>query len=309
MRADVAMKQILHHLLDILVANVPGAKQDLDSEFLHDLRVATRRTRSALTQVKDVLPEPVVTDFKRRFAWLGQVTGPTRDLDVFLLDFEAYQRSLPHELQPDLLPLRDYLLKHQKKEQQALRRKLNSPHFHKLLKDWRAYLEGTADDFPAAADAALPIKLVADKRIWRMYKRVIREGRAITANSEPPVLHELRKSCKKLRYLIEFFQSLYPADDIKSLLKPLKRLLDNLGQFQDLEVQAHKLHELAAGILAEDRSALPTVLAVGALIGDLLHRQDGARRTFQTCFASLDTDKKGKLARHLFKPAKGEGQR
>ena len=45
--------------LDTLEANVEGTRADLDSEFLHDLRVATRRTRSALSQIKAVLPAEI----------------------------------------------------------------------------------------------------------------------------------------------------------------------------------------------------------------------------------------------------------
>ena len=96
-------------LLDTLERNIPGTRADLDSEFLHDLRVATRRTRSVLSQVKQVLPDDVVADFKQRFAWLGQVTGPTRDLDVFLLELPRYRASLPASMRGDLDGLEEHL--------------------------------------------------------------------------------------------------------------------------------------------------------------------------------------------------------
>ena len=52
MRADAALKRVLLHLLGTIEVNEKGTKTDIDSEFLHDFRVAVRRTRSALTQVK-----------------------------------------------------------------------------------------------------------------------------------------------------------------------------------------------------------------------------------------------------------------
>ena len=94
-RADASAKEILLGLLNTLEANIEGTKANLDSEFLHDLRVATRRTRSALTQIKGVFRPELVEDYKTRFAWLQQITGPVRDLDVYLLDFEDYRSSLP----------------------------------------------------------------------------------------------------------------------------------------------------------------------------------------------------------------------
>ena len=38
---------------------------------------------------------------------------------------------------------------------------------------------------------------------------MLRDGGAITPASPPESLHELRKRCKELRYLLEFFGSLY----------------------------------------------------------------------------------------------------
>ena len=303
-RADEAVRQILRHLLDTLVANVPGTRADLDSKFLHDLRVATRRTRSALNQIKGVLPAAIVADYQQRFGWLSKVTGPTRDLDVFILGFADYRRSLPAELRGDLDPLLPYLQAHQRDAQQVLRRKLDSPHCRRLLKQWRQYLDGP----PAAAQApgsqaALPIRQVASARLWRIYQRVLKEGRAIGNASPAAELHELRKSCKKLRYLLEFFASLYPAQYIKPLLKQLKRLLDNLGEFQDLEVQAHQLRAFGEDLQRQAADNLPVVLAIGTLIGDLLRRQGEARAAFSDRFA--DFDDAGQLAtcRALFHPA------
>lgn len=301
-RADAAVRRIFEHLLETLERNIPGTRVDLDSEFLHDLRVATRRMRSALTQIKGVLPPALEADFKDRLGWLGQATGPTRDMDVFLLEFPHYRDSLPARLREDLTPLHDYLVTHQRQEQQALRRKLDSPHFRRLLKDWHEYLESDLPKEPEAPNALRPIAEVAAERIWRMFRRVLREGRAIDDASPHADLHELRKSCKKLRYLIEFFQSLYPRDELKPLLKALKGLLDNLGQFQDLEVQSDKLESFAAAMQAEGEVPLPTLLAIGALVGDLLHRQALARAEFRSRFRAFDTRDNRAAYRRLFKP-------
>lgn len=304
MRADEAMRRILLPLLTILEANVEGAKADLDSEFLHDLRVATRRTRSALSELNDVLPELVVDDFEQRFAWLGQVTGATRDLDVFILDFAKYRASLPVQMRGDLDPLLPYLQAQQKRAQQALKRKLISPHFRRLLKDWRQYLEGPlARDYLPGDKAALGIKALADRRIWRMYRKVLKEGRTIVDTSPPEALHRLRRNAKKLRYLLEFFQSLYSAKQIKLLVKQLKQLLDNLGDYQDLQTQARQLHGHGEEIQKQKPADLSALLAIGSLIGDLMQRQQAARGDFKQRFAAFDSKQQRALYKALFKSA------
>jgi len=321
-RADLATKQILRGLLETLEANVEGTRQNLDSEFLHDLRVATRRTRAALSQIKGVFPETVVAKHKQGFAWLQQVTGPVRDLDVYLLDFPALEQRVPPMLRDGLKPLHAQLQRQHGQAQRQLARELGSERFHHLLSDWRAFLDAPVPPTQAQAvgletqadsavvqsgrnalveedqrqqhgppppQAALPIKQVADQRIRKMLKRVRAEGRAITQESAPEALHELRKSCKKLRYLMEFFQSLYPKTQIREQIKQTKRLLDNLGRFQDTAVQAQHLCEQAGASTGSPGLPPATLLAMGALISQILSDQADARASFGEVFAEFDS--------------------
>ncbi len=297
-RAEHATKQILRQLFETIEANVEGARQNRDSECLHDLRVATRRTRSALSQIKGVFPESEVADFKARFAWLQQVTGPVRDLDVYLIDFPTMRQRLPAPLQPDLEPLYQLLLAQHAKAQQELALELASPRFKQLLEDWRAFLDapdapndsGAASAEAPPTQARLPIKQVADQRVRKLLKRVRAEGRAIGEDSAPEDLHELRKRCKKLRYLMEFFQSLYEKEQIREQIKQTKRLLDNLGRFQDTAVQAQHLRETAELSGSEAQLPAATLLAMGALIEQLLQDQARAGDGFADVFAGFDSE-------------------
>jgi CHAD domain-containing protein len=264
--------------------------------------VAVRRTRSALSQIKQVFEPEVVEKYREEFGWLGQITGPTRDLDVYLLEYESYRDSLPAAMRGDLAPFHAFLERSQKKAQRVLKRQLDGERFAALRQDWRRFLQQPVVGVPSAANAALPVKSVADRRIWRMYKRVLREGRAITPESPAEDLHELRKSCKKLRYLIEFFISLYDQKSIRPLVKALKRLLDNLGEFQDLEVHAEHLHDFAAQMQKQGEVPLETLLAMGALVGGLLQRQQSARQAFAQRFEGFDTRDNRAAYRRLFKP-------
>ncbi len=100
-----AARVLLLHLLGTMEANLHGVQTDLDSEFLHDLRVAVRRTRSALGQIKGVLPPATTSRFAREFAWLQELTGPARDLDVFVLELPALGLLLPARSRRSLGPL------------------------------------------------------------------------------------------------------------------------------------------------------------------------------------------------------------
>ena len=241
MRADIAGKYIYSHLLKAIKANEQGTIADTDSEFLHDFRVAVRRTRAGLSQIKGILPANINAYYADFFSWLGQITGPTRDLDVYLLNFERYKSSLPDSIREDLNPLYDFLLIKQQKAQKELAKKLQSDKYLSTLSEWEQYLKEPSYKKPLEQNAKLTIKELADRRIWKVFTRVLQEGDAITGLSPAEALHDLRKSCKKLRYLMEFFQSLYPEQQIKHLIKNLKGLQEVLGDFQDYAVQEQNL--------------------------------------------------------------------
>ena len=300
-RSDATAKQIMLSLLNTLEANVVGTKANLDSEFLHDLRVATRRTRSAMSQIKGVFDAQEIEPFKQGFAWVGQVTGPTRDMDVYLLKFDNYRHSLPVAIRSDLDPFHDFLQLQHQKAHAALMRKLNSKQFRELIKAWREWLEQAATEPSLQANAMRPVAELADQRIYKIYKRVIKQGKAIEPDSPAELLHDLRKDCKKLRYLMEYFQSLYPKREITVLIKLIKVLLDNLGDFQDLQVQAEKIESFAEQ-MQEQGAPASTLMAMGILVGDLLKRQQQAREDFAALFNNLNSEKNTQAFKRLFKP-------
>ncbi len=298
-RSDATAKKIMLSLLDTLEANVEGTKANLDSEFLHDLRVATRRTRSAMTQIKSVFEPKELAPFKEGFGWLGRITGPTRDMDVYLLQFPEYRASVPPAVQSDLEPFHDFLVRHHAQAQRELEKRLGSPHFRKLMKSWRAWLEKPVAKKPKAPNALRPIADLSDQRIRKLYSKVIEDGEVITPDSPPERLHDLRKACKKLRYLMEFFQSLYPKPEIRAQIKEMKTLLDNLGEFQDLQVQAEALESFGKQMMKEGAPA-SALMAMGILVGKLLERQTLARAQFADLFAVFSSEANRQAFQQLF---------
>jgi CHAD domain-containing protein len=299
MRADIAAKYIYSHLLKAIKDNEQGAIANTDSEFLHDFRVAVRRTRAGLSQLKSVLPDKISAYYADFFSWLGQITGSTRDLDVYLLNFAPYKSSLPASIRDDLNPLYEFLLTKQQKAQKELAKKLRSARYLSTLTEWEQYLKEQARLKPVEPDAKLSIKQLADRRIWKSYKRVLQEGDAITEHSLSEALHKLRKSCKKLRYLMEFFQSLYPEDQIKHLIKNLKGLQEVLGSFQDYAVQENTLKLFSEEMLNNNIHA-NTLLAMGVLIQNLDTLRCNARKDFSTKFATFKQEENQSVFKLLF---------
>ena len=278
--ATTATQSILQHLQMMLRSNEPGAKEALDTEFLHDFRVAVRRTRSVLSQLDTEIQPAILTRYRPSFAWLGQITSPMRDLDVYLLKFGDYQAHLPAAVQSDLQPLFEHLQKAQRREQQKLVKQLSSKRYHKLQHDWHSAINTL---WPSDDDTA--IINVANAKVLRAYRRVLRRGRAIQPDTPVEALHDLRKLCKKLRYLLEFFHSLYDAEAIAAFIKVLKQLQENLGDVQDLAVHSDTLQHYSVELNTESST---TLIAMGRLVAELDHQQRQARIDFAERFQAFD---------------------
>lgn len=302
MRADEATKMILLAMLDILEVNEGGLKNNIDPEFLHDFRIAVRKTRSAFSQIKGIFPKHVVDRYRKQFSWLGTLTGPARDMDVYLIKFEGYCELLPDEMRTHLHSLRSAIIDKKMSSYKALAKRLEGKRYRRLLTDYRKFLESPAPVNTRLHNADRPIKSLADSRIWKMYHRVIKEGLAIGEESPDEDLHELRKTCKKLRYLIEFFQSLYDPEMIGHLIETLKKLQDNLGDFNDLHVQMETLGGFLKDMNNQGPVSVETEKATDILIENLNILQKEKRNEFAGCFKIFCEKDNKQLYRQLFKP-------
>jgi CHAD domain-containing protein len=297
MRADEASKAILRFLLGVIKTNETYVRQDIDPEFLHDFRVAIRRTRSALSQISGVFPQDITDQFTADFADLGQLSNELRDLDVYLLDEQRYRAMLPAFLRDDIEPLFELLRQKRVKALQAVIKGLNSEKYSQILEDWERFLNEPSSDSATAPNAGRPVIDLARERIFKRYRRIVKSGKRILTNSEDEMLHALRIECKKLRYLLEFFASLFPAKETNQLIGQLKKLQTNLGDFNDLCVQQAYLLDIATELPADCDDSRRTLLAVGSLVGTL----DVEKSRVKEAFAQTFTGFASRANRQLFK--------
>ncbi len=89
--------------------NIVGIEQDTDAKFLHDYRVAVRRTRTALKDIPGIFSKKTVNRAAESFRILGKLSNKVRDLDVFLLLKAEYLKLISNDLQDGLYILFDYI--------------------------------------------------------------------------------------------------------------------------------------------------------------------------------------------------------
>lgn len=277
--AGTAARAVLVRLLDIFTANLDGTVRDLDDEFLHDLRVAVRRARSLVKLAGDALDPALAADLAAGLKRLGDLTTPTRDLDVYLSDLAG------RDTRGDALkPFQALLQEGRAFARAELVKGLGAKSTKSLIGLWRS-LETGGGTGPAGAR---PIGPLAASRTRAAHRRVLTLGRKIDDSSAPEKLHDLRKRCKELRYLLEIFSSLHAGDSQKALVSELKKLQDCLGDYQDSQVQIDALSRFATQMVDLGPAGADSILAMGALSAELQRRQDDARSRFGTVFGRFD---------------------
>lgn len=294
MTISEAVVRIDRVLLDTIRANIPGIIDDLDIEFVHDFRVATRRTRACLSQFKKALPPDRSREFAGELKAMARRCNVLRDLDVYLLERQRYYDLVPVSLHPGLDQYFGYVRSKRNKHQKAFSEYLETGAADSLLDEWEAFL-----DDPASLVDSRPAIDVAAEKILDRFQKIIKKGGKITDDSPDERLHRLRIDCKKLRYMLEFFQSFYPLKKMKALIRHLKEFQDNLGEFNDLVMQQKDLEAYLSRSAEAPQARLRTA-AIGGLLTALNNRQVEVRRDFYERFEDFDSKENRSMYHELF---------
>lgn len=286
MSVGAAVSKICLSLVDDMRTNHPGVIADIDSEFLHDFRIAVRRTRSLLSLMKKILPPEQCKYFQAEFRWLGSVTGPLRDIDVYLLEKDDYLDLLPVSLRGGMSTFFERLEARRAGELKDLQSHLGSERYDKLLTEWCRFLSDSDSElFKGPREQSS--RVYADSTIVKRFRSFIRTGDKISDESADEELHQLRIRGKKFRYLLEFFKSFYHEEQMITFLKYMKKLQDNLGVFNDLSVQQDILGRELDGLRAKNLQTIRFAAALGGLIAVLADKHQTVRGEFEATYADF----------------------
>lgn len=230
--ALAAFRQIGLACLEQLQQNYAGALAHDDPEYIHQMRVATRRLRAALRLFGPLLPKGFAEPILPALHELMQVLGRARDLDVLLTEIaEPVLAALPDE--PRLAALVGIITERGFDVRQQALRLLQSPAYGHRTLTLLGTLYGLKVGAGETAAGGHRVIGFAENRLRRLRKKVLALAAAARVD-DPPSLHALRIGIKRLRYALEFFAPLAPPKSMRRLLAQLVSLQDSLGQINDL---------------------------------------------------------------------------
>lgn len=249
MRVEEVALANLRRYLSAWHLHEPGARFGDDVEALHDLRVAGRRLDAILRQFEAFLPTPLVR-IRPTLKKVLRALGQARDLDVALLELEAFNRVLSEADQAHLAPLRQHLAAERSRARHKMLAILDSSavkrDFEKLT---LALAQPSAVTAAVSASPAEEPPVSAANAITELirtrYKKVRKGANRLTADSSMDAYHAVRGRVKKLRYALETVAVILgkPADE---MVRSLHRWQERLGIQQDADVAGRRLQALAA---------------------------------------------------------------
>jgi CHAD domain-containing protein len=231
-------------------AKEPGTRLGEDPEELHDMRVATRRLRAALSLFADVLPVRAEV-FRQELGWVGRTLGAVRDLDVQLAgmaDMAATTAGWSETGRDDghdpLADLSELLTREWEAARTEMLAALDSVRWERLTKG----LAAMAQQGPARRSVAarVPAVMGMPELVVARHDAVAKAAKRAKRSGLVTDFHRLRIRCKRLRYSLEFASEVY-AGRTAPYVRALTAVQDELGLMQDAEVALLRLADLATG--------------------------------------------------------------
>lgn len=270
--------------LQALTQESGGVRQAEDIEYIHRMRVASRRLRAALDLFQDTLPRKKFGEWEKQVKRITRALGAARDADVQIAALDECLGSLA---EPRHRPGIERL----KLRLQQRRARLQADVLE-ALDGWEA--SAIADDMAQSLRQALvqarlsQVEAVSPQVLQQAHSNIsLRLEEFLSYEScvhrpeQIAELHAMRIAAKRLRYTLEIFAPLY-EDELKEPLKAVREAQELLGDIHDCDVWAHDLPQFIEEERARTLEYFGNTRAFGRLASGLIFlQQDRQQRRDQ----------------------------
>ena len=223
--------------LDSLVSEIKGVKGEGDIEFVHRMRVASRRLRSALGLFGECFGEKEVRKWNRAVRSVTRDLGVARDLDVQIAFLKGFIDA--HENYPSLVAMNAELEELRAKAQPSIVSGLDKLERKGTLDEMRR----TLDEVRIAPRCSAPYGSLerAFHHISIRLDDLLSLQDCVHQPEAKDQQHQMRIAAKRLRYIMEAFVNLY-GDVLQERITVVRDLQDRLGELHDCDVWIDSLN-------------------------------------------------------------------
>lgn len=226
---------ILRHIT-ALRAEIAGVREAKDIEYIHRMRVASRRLRTALPFFRQCLPARKLANWEKEIRAITRSLGAARDSDVQLALLEGIYRGAPQPQQrPGLQRLALRLYQRRARLQTRVLAALDSLESSRALDQLEAAVAPQAARESEVYIYTPALYQLGHQSISTALDDFLTYSDIVDKPEEVEKLHAMRIAAKHLRYSLEIFAPLYP-DELKRFTGVLRKAQDSLGDIHDCDV-------------------------------------------------------------------------
>lgn len=265
----------------------PGVRAGLEPVALHDMRVAARRFRAALSVFRRCLPPAAAAALQRDLQTTARAIGEVRDLDVSIESVRGEIRHAPPAVREILRAMLPPLAARRRLARRRMLAAFGHPRHRSLVRRMTALAAARPPDDPPGRRARRPVGKIAHSVLDRRADKVARALEDREAGDADD-LHRIRILLKKFRYALEFVAPLYG--------RAARRVVRKIADTQDLLGAHHDETVLIATLHRARETAGPRAPDFDVLLASHRRRQ---RRLERACERALAEWADGGLDRTL----------
>lgn len=268
----VSAAVLLHDALGPSVDRLRACRADAATpEAIHQARVATRRARANLKDLRAVFGEGWDGDVRHELSWIGGLLGGVRDADVLAAALEVELAYGDERVRYAGGVLLAEVRRDRARSLEELVYGLEHPRFGSVVDRVAALIDGHSAPPGVEIDPATIMSPA-----WRALKRGVR---ALPLEPADPELHAVRIATKRARYAADMFLTV-AGSGARRFSRRAGRMQDALGRHQDAVVAVHWLR-------ARERTGPRVAFAAGWLSARFEAARDADRQAWRAPWEAL----------------------
>jgi CHAD domain-containing protein len=238
---EEAARRVLKARLELVGETLPRAvcESERDPEYVHQLRVSTRRADAAVRVFEACLPRWLFRSSRRCLRLIRRAAGAARDWDVFQAELAAWINDRPAKEHAGI----DFLLGFGLGQRTSAQTQLVAS--SQTVGDQLQSIEkAVREEVRVPPDAANENTLLAwAKRLMATHLQAL-EAAALKDLMDYDNLHQVRIAGKRLRYVMEIVDPCYQAPFRETIYAQVEEVQEILGRANDSHVASQRLFYL-----------------------------------------------------------------
>ncbi|MGD0203177.1 MAG: CHAD domain-containing protein [Candidatus Bathyarchaeia archaeon] len=233
--------EALAKLLQTIEAQIDGVEKSEDIEYVHKMRVTSRRIRAAMPLFRECFPKKSYKKWLNEIKKVTQFLGAARDLDVQISVIKNYIEQLqPTEPKTGIEALLEWHIDQRTYLQSNIINGLQELKESRVLQQTSCYCEQIIKE---TASTSFNLFAVREKAFWQISPKLdgfLAMEDYVHKENEILKHHEMRIRAKWLRYTMEAFAPLY-QEELSEEIKMMKNFQDTLGEMHDCDVWIERI--------------------------------------------------------------------